>query len=207
MLIMSNEQLYAKGEEGPLFDDFDNFQEKQEREDKIRKTLKYAASQRNVSENNTLSQMTKMAIEKGREIFQIPRDYSHPIIKSAQYLWNNFPPLNWFGYGIVAFNIVPLTILIAFLIGTLTLVLCVSGTGILLAEGFFIGIGLLFFIPVATVLTFSAISTTFFTIFAWSVYKVAIYILRRIGLLEKEVQFDVRSAQREYESNVQEKEY
>jgi hypothetical protein len=184
---MSEEQLYSK-----LYSDRDKyyFDDFQERKDKVNEVLnntsQRSSTQKGTPKKSLVFDLLEMAMDKGREIFQHPRDYSKPIIKSARYVWNKFPPLSWFGYSVAALNVVPLAILITFLVGTFAFVLLVSGMGILLAEGFFIGIGLLFFVPVALFLTFSAISTTFFTISIWSVYKMAVYVLRNIGLFGRD---------------------
>ncbi|GBB92133.1 hypothetical protein RclHR1_01970015 [Rhizophagus clarus] len=185
---MSEEQLYSDVHDKYYFNDF------QERKDKINKVLNSSSSTQ--SGSSLVFDLLEMTMDKGREIFQHPRDYSKPIIKSARYVWNNFPPLSWFGYGVAALNIVPLAILITFLIGTFSLVLLVSGMGILLAEGFFLGIGLLFFVPVAIFLIFSAISTTFFTVSIWSVYKMSVYVLRNIGLLGGDTRYDEQKSQK-----------
>jgi hypothetical protein len=167
------------------------------------------------SKAGSLRQATEMAIDKGRDALQNPRDYTQSIYGSicgsARYAWDNFPPLHWLGYGVAALNVVPVTILIGFLICTLVFVLTVSGTGVLLAEGFFLGIGLLFLIPTLMILTFSAISTGFFTIFGWSVYKGVTNLLHKLGLLGREIQFDTshaaKGARRGYDRKMQEKEY
>lgn len=194
MFTMSEEQLYSNDNEKYYYDDF------QEREDKVNEALnnfsQRSFTQRGIVKESLVYNLLETAMDKGREIFQHPRDYSKPIIKSVRYVWNNFPPLSWFGYGVAVLNVIPLAILITFLIGTLTLVLFVSGMGILLAEGFFVGIGLLFFVPVALFLTFSAISTTFFTVSIWSVYKMAVYILHNIGLLGGDTLYDEQKQQK-----------
>src|SRR6266498_3716495 len=103
-----------------------------------------------VSWVGSLSRAAGMTVEKGHDFFQHSYESTR---KAARNAWKNFPPLNWFGYGVAALNFIPLIILISFLICTSALVLFVSGAGILLAEGFFLGIGSLFFIPTVAVLT------------------------------------------------------
>src|ERR1043165_1724494 len=60
-------------------------------------------------------------LDRGRE----RRDYPHTIFGLIKYAWDNFLPLSWLGYSLAALNIVPITILIGFLVGTLAFVLVV----------------------------------------------------------------------------------
>ncbi|CAG8518089.1 6049_t:CDS:1 [Dentiscutata heterogama] len=127
-------------------------------------------------------------------IFQNPREYIRPVLNGVQYIWNNFPPLSWFGYGALVLNAIPLAIFGGFLLGTTTLVLSIAGVGVFLAEGFFFGLGLIFLVPVGAVMCFAALSTAFFTTFGYCGFRGLCFILRNLGILAEEVAMDANAA-------------
>ncbi|CAI2169410.1 16097_t:CDS:1 [Funneliformis geosporum] len=145
-----------------------------------------------------LNQATGTTFERGFGVFNQATEttvdaFKHPIESTrhaARYAWENFPPLSWFGYGVAALNSIPLAMFVCFFLVTLALVLGVAGTGILAAEGFFLGLGSLFFVPTVVILSFAALSTALFTVFGWSLYKAAKYSLCKIGLVKREIQHD-----------------
>src|SRR5438034_1207051 len=112
---MSEDLLYADAHDNYYYEEW-------ERDDEVKKSLN------NTSQHTSTQRGTAKVVDMANDIFQNLRDHSKPIIKSV---WNNlnYPPLRWFGYGVAALNVVPLAILISFVIGTLALVLLVSGTG------------------------------------------------------------------------------
>ncbi|CAJ0645069.1 1886_t:CDS:2 [Entrophospora sp. SA101] len=120
------------------------------------------------------------AAQKGKEVATHPIYYMQ---KSTSFFWEKFPPLSWFTYGVIALNAIPLTILLIFLFITTSIVVLVTGTGIFLAEGFFIGVGSFFLIPVFIIMIFASFVTAFFTIFGWTFYKVVRYILHTFDLI------------------------
>ncbi|CAG8527473.1 7372_t:CDS:1 [Scutellospora calospora] len=128
------------------------------------------------------------------KIFQNPREILSPVLNGVHYLWDHFPPLSWFAYVAIVLNAIPLTVLLAFLIGTTAIVLFISGIGIFLAAGFFIGLGLLFLVPVVGVMLFAAVSTAFFTTFGYGSYRSFLFVLRNLGIIAGEVAADTRAA-------------
>ncbi|CAH1757787.1 3442_t:CDS:2 [Entrophospora sp. SA101] len=67
---------------------------------------------------------------------------------------------NWFTYGVIALNAIPLTILLTFLFVTTSIVVLIIGTRIFLAKGFFIGVGSFFFVPVMIIMIFASQDNT-----------------------------------------------
>ncbi|CAG8699093.1 9224_t:CDS:1 [Funneliformis mosseae] len=160
---------------------------------------------------DAINHATETTVERGVGVFSkatgtTVNAFKHPV-ESARYAWENFPPLSWFGYGVAALNSIPLAMFICFFLITLAFVLGVAGTGILAAEGFFLGIGSIFFIPTVIVLTFAAFSTALFTVFGWAAYKAAIKVLCNLGVVKREIQHDSsamfkggrKAVQQEYE--------
>ncbi|CAJ0745629.1 22126_t:CDS:2 [Entrophospora sp. SA101] len=121
------------------------------------------------------------AARKGKEVATHPIYYMQ---KSTSFFWEKFPPLSWFTYGVIALNAIPLTILLIFLFITTSIVALVTGTGIFLAEGFFVGVGSFFLIPVFIMMIFASFVTAFFTIFGWTFYKLVRSILHIFDLIE-----------------------
>ncbi|CAJ0765899.1 2380_t:CDS:2, partial [Entrophospora sp. SA101] len=74
------------------------------------------------------------AAQKCKEVITHPIYY---VQKATSFFWENFPPLSWFTYGVIALNAIPLTILLTFLFVTTSIVMLITGTGIFLAKGFF----------------------------------------------------------------------
>ncbi|CAG8735830.1 8836_t:CDS:1, partial [Racocetra fulgida] len=140
-------------------------------------------------------------------ILQNPREYLRPIFSGVYYIWNHFPPLSWFGYGVIALNAIPLGIFLLFLFGTTAFVLSVTGVGIFLAEGFFVGLGLVFLVPVICVMGFAAFSTAFFTVFGYACYRGLFFILRNLGIIAEEVAVDAKAAFRGAKRAVEEERY
>nr|CAG8555123.1 6789_t:CDS:2 [Entrophospora candida] len=90
---------------------------------------------------------------------------------------------NWFTYGVIALNAIHLTILLTFLFVTTSIVVLIIGTRIFLAEGFFIGVGSFFFVPVMIIMIFASRVTAFFIVFCWSIYSIIRYILHTFDLI------------------------
>ncbi|CAG8491847.1 4523_t:CDS:2 [Diversispora eburnea] len=132
------------------------------------------------------------AVEKGMNVLYHPKEYLDVIKRGATYIWVNFPPLSWFGYGAAALNAVPLTILLGFLFCTIVMVLGIAGCGIFLAESFFIGLGLLFLLPVLGVMTFAGLTTAFFSVFGYFSYRSVLFVLRGLGVLSEEIMIDTK---------------
>jgi len=143
-----------------------------------------------------ISHTTETVVEKGIDLLKHPDMYLQPVRKGIIYLWQNFPPISWFGYSAAALNAIPIIILLGFLFSTCAIVLSIAGVGIFLAEGFFFGLGLLFLVPVVCVMGFAAISTSFFTVFVYGCYRAAVYILRGLGVLSEEISVDAKGALR-----------
>ncbi|CAG8501674.1 17168_t:CDS:1 [Acaulospora morrowiae] len=139
-----------------------------------------------------ISHTTESFVEKGMDVLKHPGMYLQPLYKASMYLWQNFPPISWFGYSAAALNAIPIIILLGFLFGTCAFVLSIAGIGIFLAEGFFLGLGLLFLVPVVCVLTFATLTTSFFTVFGYGCYRAAVFILRGLGVLGEEIIVDTK---------------
>ncbi|RHZ76975.1 hypothetical protein Glove_187g26 [Diversispora epigaea] len=132
------------------------------------------------------------AVEKGMDVLHHPKEYLDVVRRGATYIWVHFPPLSWFGYGAAALNAVPLTILLGFLFCATVIVLGIAGCGILLAESFFVGLGLLFLLPVLGIMTFAGLTTAFFSVFGYFSYRSVLFVLRGLGVLSEEILIDAK---------------
>ncbi|CAG8539174.1 18114_t:CDS:1 [Cetraspora pellucida] len=140
-------------------------------------------------------------------IWRNPREYLRPVFNGVYYIWNHFPPLSWFGYGVIALNAIPLAVFLVFLFCTTAFVLSITGVGIVLAEGFFVGLGLIFFVPVVCVMCFAALSTAFFTVFGYGCYRGLSFILRNLGIIAEEVVVDANAALKGAKKALEEERY
>lgn len=128
-------------------------------------------------------------VDKGVDVMKNPLD---ALKRAVSYVRTRFPPLVWFGYGAIALNAVPITIFLGFSFLTSILVLGAAGLGIFFAESFFIGIGLLFLLPVLGVMLFAGLTTACFSLFGYLCYRATIFVLRGLGVLSEEARIDAK---------------
>ncbi|KAF0442747.1 hypothetical protein F8M41_003625 [Gigaspora margarita] len=151
---------------------------------------------------------SKVSSKIGRvNIFKNPREYFKPILNGVQYIWIHFPPASWFAYGVLILNAIPASIFLGFILFTMTLILSIVAVGVLFAEGFLFGIGLVFFVPVFIIMCFAALSTAFFTTFVYCGYRIICYILRNLGILAEEAASDVTAAAKGIKKGWEEERY
>ncbi|CAG8793165.1 hypothetical protein C2G38_2129777 [Gigaspora rosea] len=123
----------------------------------------------------------------GYRYWEITRRYiepvSQPMINSVKYLWVNFPPARWLMYVLCMFNSIPIALFIAWAVVTFGFVSALAGVGVVIAEGFFMFLGLAVFLPVAGFMLLVAFITACFATLGWAGFETASFGLSRLGLV------------------------